>query len=206
MERKTMRGRWKAGLLVLVTVGVAACLAGCSQQDGLKAATTIHAYLPTVMGLASDATAVAGTLDPAEAANLQVLGAKVQTELQELEDVSGAYVAAPTGDGWTKLGSVVDELVSDADQGLLAALAIKDPASQAKAKVALSALDAAMHVVDGYLLSARTPAEVNAAAATRAVKLQSVVRYWNPRDWQRVEQAFGGRGEELQGAEMRLGF
>jgi hypothetical protein len=200
-----MQSGWKRGVVVAAVIGMVACLAGCSQQDGVKA-TTIHAYLPTVMGLAGDVTAVVGALDPAEAANLQVLGAKVQTELQELQDVSGAYVAAPTGDGWTKLGTVVDELVSDADEGLLAVLAIKNPASQTKAKVALSALDAAMHVVDGYLLSARTPDEVNAAAASRAAKLQSVVRYWNPQDWQRVEQAFGRRGEDLQNAEMRLGF
>jgi hypothetical protein len=100
----------------------------------------------------------------------------------------------------------VDALVSDADAGLLAALEIRNPASQAKAKFVLSALDAAVHVVDGYLLAARSPAEAQAAAAGRAVKLQSVVRYWNAKDWQRVEQAFGRRGGELAAAEMRAGF
>jgi hypothetical protein len=93
---------------------------------------------------------------------------------------------------------------------LLAALSIKDPASQAKAKLALSALDAAMHVVDGYLMAARTPVEAKAVAESRsanqAVKLQSVVRYWSATDWQRVELAFGGRGRDLADAGMRLGF
>jgi len=158
------------------------------------------------MGLANDATAVARAIDPAEAGAVQVLSAKVQTGLQELETVSGAYTAAPTADGWTKMGAVVDALVSDADGGLLASLAIKNPASRAKAKVALSALDAAMHVVDGYLMSARSPAEAKAAAAQRSVKLHSVVRYWSPQDWQRVEQAFGARSEDTIGTEMRLGF
>jgi len=129
------------------------------------------------------------------------------------------------------LGAVVDALVSDADEGLLAALEIKNPASQAKAEVALSALDAAVHVVDGYLMAVRTPDELKAAAENRAaiqdtekleagksgaekpgtetqgaVKLRTVARYWNSKDWERVEQAFGARGEELLGAEMRSGF
>jgi hypothetical protein len=191
---------------LLAAIGLASCLFGCSQNDAVKAATLIHAYLPAVMGLASDASAVLGGLDPAEAGAMQALSAKVQTELQELETVSGAYAAAPTSDGWSKMGAVVDSLVTDADQGLLASLAIKNPASQAKAKVALSALDAAMHVVDGYLMTARSPAEATAAASQRAVKLQSVVRYWSPQDVQRVEQAFGARAEDLADAETRLGF
>jgi uncharacterized protein YdbL (DUF1318 family) len=193
-------------LAMLAAIGVAACLTGCSQQDAVKAAETIHTYLPAVVALANDAAAIASGLDPAEAQTVQAVSTKVQAELQELETLSGAYVAAPSGDGWTKLEAVVDALVSDADQGLLAALAIKDPASQTKAKVALSALDAAVHVLDGYLLAARTPAETQAAAAQRTVKLQSVAQYWSPRDWQRVEVAFGAPGEELYGVELRRGF
>jgi hypothetical protein len=158
------------------------------------------------MGLANDAMAITGAIDPADGSMLQALSAKVQTELQELESVSGAYAAAPSADGWTRMGAVVDALVSDADAGLLASLAIKNPESQAKAKIALSALDAAMHVVDGYMMVARTPQEAKAVAAKRAVKVQSVVRYWSPQDWQRVEQAFGARSEALADAETRLGF
>ncbi len=197
--------RWKL-ILMVGAVGMASCLAGCSPQDAVKAATIIHAYLPTVMVLATDAVAVTGALDPADAAVVQALGAKVQAELLELNAVSGSYAAAPSTDGWTKLGTTMDELVSDADQGLMAALAIKNPDSQARAKVAISALDAAVHVVDGYLMLARTPEEAQAAATRRAVKLQSVVRYWSPADWQRVETAFGHSGAELQSAGMRLGF
>ncbi len=120
--------------------------------------------------------------------------------------MSGAYAAAPSSGGWASLGAAVDALVNAADQGLMAALAIKDAESQAKAKAALSALDAAVHVLDGYLLAARSPAQAQSAAAQRTVKLQSMTGYWNRQDWQRVERAFGGRGEELQAAEMSLGF
>lgn len=216
MGKGWMAKRWKMGSALLAGLGMAVCLAGCSQADAVQAAKTIHSYLPAVMGLVKNAEAIAGAIDPAEASAVQGLSARIQTELQELETVSGAYAAAPSADGWARMGAVVDALVSDADEGLLAALAIKNPASQARAKIALSAVDAAMHVVDGYLMSARTPEEAKAVAAHRAlnngastagtVKLHSVVRYWSPEDWRRVEQAYGGRGEELAVAEMRLGF
>ncbi len=201
-----MDKRWKMALALLAAIGLTVCLVGCSAADAVKAASTIHAYLPVVAGLAGDAVAVAGTIDPAAAPALRSLSAKVQTDLQELETVSGSYAASPSAGGWANLGAAVDGLVNDADQGLLAALAIKDPASQAKAKAALSALDAAVHVLDGYLQAARTPAETQAAALQRTVKLQTVAREWNRLDWQRVERAFGGRGEALQVAEMSLGF
>lgn len=201
-----MEKRWKIVSALLAAIGLSVCLVGCSQADTVKAASTIHAYLPVVTELADDAVAVAGAIDPAAAPALQALSAKVQTDLQALEAVSGAYAAAPSSSVWASLGAAVDALVNDANQGLLAALAIKDPASQVKAKAALSALDAAVHVLDGYLLGARSPAQAKTAAAQRTVKLQSITRYWNRQDWQRVEQAFGGRGEELQAAEMSLGF
>jgi hypothetical protein len=229
-----MRGkRWEAALALLVAIGLAACLASCSQGDAVKAASTIHAYLPAVVGLADDAAALAGELDPAESSKLQALSTKLQTELQELETVSGAYAAAPSADGWTKMGAVVDSLVSDADEGLLAALAIKDPASQAKAKVALSALDAAMHVVDGYMMAARTPQQVKAVAVDRAATeemelrtvssptlsagerrgegeaastLLPISRYWSREERRSVALAFGVSDEDLSAAEMRLGF
>ncbi len=191
---------------VLAAMGLSICMMGCSQADAVKAASTIQAYLPVVAGLAGDAVVVAEAIDPAGAAGLQSLSAKVQTDLQELEAVSGAYASAPSADGWTKLGAVMDTLVNDADQGLLAALAIKDPVSQAKAKAALSAVDAAVHVLDGYLLAARSPAQTQTAAAQRTEKLQSIVRCWSGQDRERVERAFGRRGEELQAAATSLGF
>jgi hypothetical protein len=201
-----MRKNWKLAPVLLAAIGVAACLTSCTQADAVKAASMIHAYLPAVCSLANDAAAIAGGLDPVAASSLQAVNTKVQADLQELETVSGAYAAAPSGSGWTSLGAAVDALVSDADQGLLSVLQIKNPESQSKAKAALSAVDAAVHVLDGYLLAARTPDEAAAAAVQRTVKVQSVVRYWSPQDWQRVEQALGVPGEELYGAEMRAGF
>ena len=153
-----MGKRWKMVSAWMAGLGLIVCLASCSQLDAVQAAKTIHAYLPVVMGLAGDAAAIAGTLDPEAASAMGAASTRVQTDLQELETVSGAYATAPSADGWASLGAAVDTLVKEADQGLLAALAIKDAASQAKAKAALSAVDAAVHVLDGYLMAARGPA------------------------------------------------
>ena len=200
-----MRKKWMTALALVASLCIAMGLEGCSRTDTVTAATTLHSYLPVVIGLANDASAIASTIDPAEAKAIQAVNAKIQSELGELASLSAAYIASPSSDGWTKLGTMVDELVSDADGGLLSALAIKNVESQAKAKLALSALDAAVHVLDGYVMAARTPAEVQATAAQRAVKLQSVVRYWTVQDWERVEQALNVRGEELDEV-ARLGI
>jgi hypothetical protein len=100
--------------VLLAAIGVAACLTSCTQADAVKAASMIHAYLPAVCSLANDAAAIAGGLDPVAASSLQAVNTKVQADLQELETVSGAYAAAPSGSGWTSLGAAVDALVSDA--------------------------------------------------------------------------------------------
>ncbi len=215
-----MGKRWKMVSAWMAGLGLIVCLASCSQLDAVQAAKTIHAYLPVVMGLAGDAAAIAGTLDPEAASAMGAVSTRVQTDLQELETVSGAYATAPSADGWASLGAAVDTLVKEADQGLLAALAIKDAASQAKAKAALSAVDAAVHVLDGYLMAARGPLQAQASGAQGRVKPPSVARYWSQADWQRVERAFGGgfarqgfdeqslaaKNRELQAAETSLGF
>ena len=191
-----MAKRWM--LALAAAMGLAGCTVGCSQVDAVKAASTIHAYLPTVMALANEVAAIAAGVDATEATQIQSVSAKVQAELQELESASGAYAASPTSGGWLKVGAVVDQLVSDADAGLMAALEIKNPASQAKAKIALSALDAAIHIVDGYLTAAQAPSAQTAAAERRAVKLAQVTPYWSAADWARVEKA--------SGVEVRPGF
>lgn len=151
-------------------MALALCLAGCTQADTVKAANAIHAYLPSVMVLAQDAATVIEGVDPSEAAKVKSVSAQVQNDLTELETVSGAYASSPSSDEWVRLGAVVDALVSDSDQGLMAAAEIKNPESQAKVKMAMSALDAAVHAVDGYLLTARTPEEAQAAVAKRTGK------------------------------------
>ncbi len=188
-----MRNRWLEGAVgLLLALGVAACLEGCSQVDPVGAAKAIHAYMPTVSGLAEVAAAVAEALDPVEDEAIRAVSGRVRAELVELDAVSVAYASAPTVDGWTRLTAAVDRLVNDADAALMAASGIKNAESQARARIALSALDAAVHVVDGYVAAARSEAEAKAVAAGRAVKLEVVTREWNANDWERVEAARAG--------------
>jgi len=196
----------RAWMALVLALSLAWASAGCSSADAVKAATEVHAYLPVVRGLAQDAMAIAEGLDPANAAVIGQVSLKVQGDLAELESLSGAYVANPTADGWTRVLAVVDQMVNDADNGLLSALAIKDPTSRAEAKVALSALDAAIHVLDGYLASAKTPAQVQASAAARTVKVSAVSRMWNESDRERVEAALGKRFDVMVEAASEAGY
>jgi hypothetical protein len=204
-ERTAMVGG-RAWVALLLALSLAWASAGCSSADAVKAATEVHAYLPVVSGLAQDAMAIAAGLDPQNVQLIQQVSLKVQGDLAELESLSGAYVANPTADGWTRVLAVVDQMVNDSDNGLLSALAIKDPKSQMEAKVALSALDAAIHVLDGYLASAKTPAQVQASAAARAVKVSAVSRMWSERDRERVESALGKRVDVMVEAASEAGY
>jgi hypothetical protein len=204
-ERPAMVG-WRAWMALALALSLAWASVGCSSADAVKAATEVHTYLPVVSGLAQDALAIAAGLDPSNAALIGQVSSKVQGDLTELENLSGAYISNPTGNGWTQLLAVVDQMVNDADNGLLSALAIKDPTSRAEAKVALSALDAAIHVLDGYLATARTPAQVQASAAARTVKVSAVTGIWNEADRERVEAALGKKFDVMVEAASEAGY
>jgi hypothetical protein len=197
------RAAWVSLVLALALAWTSV---GCTSADALKAATEVHTYLPVVSGLAQDAMAIAEGLDPANASLIAQVSAKVQNDLTELENLSGAYISNPTAGVWTQLLAVVDQMVNDADKGLLSALAIKDPKSQMEAKMALSALDAAIHVVDGYLAAAKTPAQAQASAAARTVKVQTVSRAWSEADRNRVATALGERFDVMVEAASEAGY
>jgi len=202
-EEQSKEIKRRAAVVAVAALALALCAGGCSQAEAVKAAKMIHTYVPTVMALANDAAAIAEALAPGDAAVVREWNTRIQSDLQVLGETSGAYVAEPSGEGWARVGAAMDSLVANADRGLLAAMAIKNPESEVRAKVVLSALNAAVHVLDGFLLTARTPTEVQDAAAARMVKLEQVSRYWSPQDWRRVDAAFAGRGETLAAA-MRV--
>ncbi len=197
---------WVALVSLAWALVLAWASAGCSSADAVKAAGVVHAYLPVVSGLAQDAMAIAEGLDPANAQLIGQVSVRVQGDLTEMESLSDAYMATPTADTWTRLLAVVDRMVNDADQGLMAALAIKNPQSQMEAKVALSALDAAIHVVDGYLAAARTPMQAKAAAASRTMKVKAVSRAWSEADKDRVAMALGERVDVMVEAASEAGY
>ena len=97
-----MGKRWKLASGLLAVMGLATCLTSCTQADAVKAASMIHAYLPTVVGLVNDAAGIAEGLDPAAASAVLAVNAKVQADLQQLEAVSGAYSATPTASVWSE--------------------------------------------------------------------------------------------------------
>ncbi len=202
-----MRKKMVVGLaMAMLAVALMSSAMSCAAGEAMQAAKSIAAYLPVVTALANDAAVVAEAIDADDASLIQQVNAKVQVELKELAQVSAAYVASPSTDNWMKLGAVVDQLVNDAYQGLLAAAGIKNAESQVRAKIALSALDAAVHVLDGYLAVARTPVQTQAAVAARKVKLQVVSVAWSVADWQRVNQREGGRGREAVALAQAQGY
>lgn len=185
--------------------------AGCTASQVDQVVQKISAYLPTAMALLQDALTIYAAVgaQPAQAQQSPavVALATVQTDLKALEKPLADYLAASSksakATAWTNVEALVDTAAADAD-ALMQIAAVKNQASQAAGVVAVTSLDAAVHVLDGYVASTQTPAQVQARMARRALKLRQVSRYWNPQDRQRVAAAFGMPfGVALRTAEAR---
>ena len=170
---------------------------GCTSQQVNTVVTDISQYLPTVLALLQDGITIysavgasSNTASPAAAAL-----ATVQADVAALQQPIKDYLAASALSGtkttyWTNIQALVDTATKDADT-LMQIAAVKDPGSQAAGVVVISSLDAAIHVLDGYVSSAQTPAQVAAKAAARSIKVSSMVKYWSQGDKQMVSAQLG---------------
>lgn len=210
------RNGWMMSLCA-VAIALALGAAGCSETDAVKAAKQIAAYTPTVEALVRDAVTLAEALDADSAATLEKVNTAVQADLQLVATASAAYAQAPSASGWTAVVQAVDTLVANTDSGLLEAEGIKSSESQLKAKAALAAVDAAVHVLDGYMQSAQPSSTTTSSATTselrwtperrtRRVKVEQVTRYWSAGDWRRVELALGADRGELMRRAWQIGL
>lgn len=172
-------------------------MVGCTGQQVNTVVTDISQYLPTVLALLQDGITIYGALavSPNTPSPASAALATVQADVAALQQPIKDYLAASALSGtkatyWTNIQALVDTATKDADQ-LMQIAAVKDPGSQAAGVVVISSLDAAIHVLDGYVSSAQTPQQVAAKAAARSIKVSSVVKYWSRGDKQIVAKQFG---------------
>jgi len=178
---------------VLLGVGVMATTTSCTSSQVTAVVQKIWSFLPTVESINSDVAAVVSVLDPKDAVLIEGVTAMVNNGLKELQTLTAAYTANPSESTWKNIVALVDSIVTNGDAALLQAAKISDPASQVKATTIIGALDAALHIIDGWVASTQTPAQASATAAARTTKLQSVVRYWSQQDKDRVAREMGAR-------------
>jgi hypothetical protein len=208
-----MRKRFLALFVCFVLVCAMLVTAGCTSSQVNTVVTEITAYLPTVTALLQDAITAyaafgAGSTTASDPVAKGLNTAK--TDLAILTSDATQYVAATSSadktTAWTNIQDAVDVLATNADSTLQLA-AVKNSNSNAAGVVVLASLDAAVHVLDGYVSSAQSTATVQAKMARRSVRLRNVARYWNPEEKQKVATAYGSSSfDSLYNRAVALGF
>ena len=194
----------KKGLVNIVAIVMLAVLPfsviGCTSADVAKAVALVAAELPTALALAQDALSIVAGLGVN--ANVQIPVDKVQA----LEALCNDYTAHPSSNTFDQVVALVDQLVNQGDSDLLTVAAIKDPATAQKATAVLAALDAVLHIIDGYVTSAQSTKQVQARAQARRARLKAVTQYWTEQQKNDVAAKFNMPYDKLMQIETRAGF
>lgn len=171
---------------------------GCTSSQVNSVVSKINAFLPTAVSLLNEALTIYAAVGstPQNAGQSQVYSALqiVETDLTALQKPLADYLAASASaqkqSAWTNVMAAVDTATTDADS-LLQIAAVKDPESSKNGAIIVASIDAAVHVLDGYVSSTLTPAQVQARASARRLKLQSLVTHWSSQDRQMVSAKLG---------------
>ena len=175
----------KLGALALCCLMLCTFMTGCTAQQTQTTQTVISdisAYLPTVLSLV-------GAFAPLEVTAVSNAEAQIKTDLSELQTL--VATVNPSATTWANVQAIVNELVSDGAAATNDALAIKDPTTQKEVLASLAAVTAAIAIIDSYVTSGQTQAQVKAKLATRITVLKTESRTWTPAQRDAVLQAYG---------------
>jgi hypothetical protein len=107
-----------------------------------------------------------------------------------LSDYLSATSSATKTTAWSNIKALVDTAVEDTD-ALLQTASVKNSNSRSAGVVVIASLDAAVHVIDGYVSSTESTSEVKAKASKRAIHLKAVAGYWSASDRQMIASTAG---------------
>lgn len=191
---------------MLCSVLMMGTLAGCTNQQATKAVSQIAATMPAIESGVAAAAAIAQAVDPTYGPIIVASNAAIQAALPQLQTLLNSYASSPDPAVFASIVNVVDKLVADGDQALLAASRIVNPKSQQQATAIIASLDALLHVIDGFISQTQTPAQVKAKAAAREVKLQQVSALWSAADRGTVSAAMHAPFDVVYAKAVAVGF
>lgn len=187
----------KLGAVALACLMLSFTFTGCTASQVNTVVSEINSYLPTAVSLLNEAITIYQAVATPDAKTASVTSAltTVQSDLTAIQTLLSDYLASTASSSakttaWTNIKTAIDTAVTDVDSLLIIA-AVKNSDTKATGLTVIAALDAAVHVIDGYVSSTQSPAEVNAKAAKRTVKLRQVSQYWSASDKQEIARAAG---------------
>jgi hypothetical protein len=205
-----MRGL-KFYLQVVAMALIGSCLivtpVGCTAADAQKAVAEIDAYLPTAIQLAEIVIqAIGAAQSQGLSAEAQSTGNTILSDLKELQTLTDAYLAQPSDTTWHNIQNLLETIINTNQSALEAAVGIKSHDAKTAYIAAITGLSAALAVLDGYVNSTKTTAQLKAKAQVRRAKLSAQVRYWSDADKQRVSSALGVDFNTLQREALAYGL
>jgi hypothetical protein len=200
-----------AVLLLIVCVALTCFAVACTQAQVDTAVSKIANYIPAVKALVSVAGGLTDAIDPAAAIVVTPVVAVVTNGLTQMQTVCTTYTAAnaPSStkvSAWQAIIQISDTMVQSTDAALLQAVAIKDTGSQAKAVAAIGGIDAALHIIDGWVSQAQPAAAVQTKTTARNIKLKDVAPYWDAADRLEVAHKMGASFNTVYTEATAAGF
>ena len=211
--------RWIKSVFTASVVGMLALfltiipVTGCTASQVDQVVSKISTYLPTALSLLNEAITIYSALGASENASQAAQVSSplnlVQSDLTALQQPLADYLAATSSSAknttWTNIEALVDTATTDADN-LLQIAAVKNAGTQATGVIVISSLDAAVHILDAYVSSAQSTAQVQAKLAKRTVKLKTVSQYWSSQDKQDISTALGISYSDVVSRAEAVGF
>ncbi len=195
----------KTMLAVVLVLSLAGSQMACGSSSTVKIVNLIVTELPVALPMAEAAITLVGGLNGLDVTLVKV-GPDVKAALGQVQILTAAYLAHADAATFTKLCDVVDAAVNETDGSLLDAAHVKDPATRAMVTASLAVLSGEMHVIDAWLLSQQTPAQIQARAQARRVKLQQIKSYLDVPQLDQRARAQGTSFEEQYQKLTALGF
>jgi hypothetical protein len=184
---------------------------GCTSAQVSQVVAEVSAQIPTAIALTNTIVSVVSLFSVTNGTTTAsvvspTLVTTLTQDLNELQTLCNQYNATPNASIFTSITTLVDTIVTQGDSALLASSQITDPTSKAQATAVIGALDTILHVIDGYLQTAQSTAQVKATAARRQVKLKQISMYFNQDELNKAASAEGYTGAQVLQYETSLGF
>jgi hypothetical protein len=208
LMRSSIIGAVTAALCLSI---VAFSTVGCTSAQVSQVVAEVEAQIPTAIALTNTVVSVVSLFNAAPGASTGVVispavGTLITTDLNELETLCKQYETTPSTSVYSSILTLVDSLVTQGDSALLAAANITDPTTKAQATAALGSLDTILHMIDGYLQTTQTSAQIQATVARRAIKLKQVSPYFDHAALDKAAAQYHMTGDQVLDYETSLGF
>jgi hypothetical protein len=143
---------------------------GCTSAQQTQVVNEIAAELPTALQLALQVATIVAAFG-ATGQQVDIPTVQIQNDIAELQSLVADYQKAPSSDAYSKIVTVINDVVANGETALFNASQIKDPQTKEEAVAVLGSLDAVLTIIDAAVQKTQSTQAVAATAKARTLKL-----------------------------------